>query len=262
MSNPQFGFDELAPAQDQPEVPLNAGSRALSRAIAGEIVIPILFDADYELLPTEWPHAIIRMTDPGPVLTAARSVIFPDIAPLTARHRFIFANETAQTLTIRGDGTGAVGVAVSAGQSALVLYDGDDIVAVAAGGGGGGPPPAPAPVVVQLACSDLTSPLEIAPLVGYFRAAHAFTLTDVRASVAVASDAGDIEIDIKVNGVSVLDGPLVIEEGEKTSRSASPQPSITTPAVADDDEITVDITDVESGSAARALIVTLKGTSS
>src|SRR5690606_15357908 len=98
MTNPQYGFGELASAQAQPEVTVNAIARAITRATGGEITIDFASDADYELQATsplasddEWPYATITMTDTGNVLTAARSVIFPDLVDIygedAARHR-------------------------------------------------------------------------------------------------------------------------------------------------------------------------------
>ena len=49
MTNPQYGFGELAAAQSQPEVTVNAMARAITRATSGEIVIDFQSDADYEL---------------------------------------------------------------------------------------------------------------------------------------------------------------------------------------------------------------------
>src|SRR5690606_40215730 len=49
MSNPQYGFNELAAAQAQPEVTVNLMVRMISQAVAGEIVIDFASDADYEL---------------------------------------------------------------------------------------------------------------------------------------------------------------------------------------------------------------------
>src|SRR5690606_27100246 len=97
-----------------------------------------------ELGADEWPYRVIRVTDDGNVLTAARSLVFPDISPLQARPIFVLVNDTAQTITIKGDSSGSTGVAVSAGSEALVRYDGEDVIEVAAGGGGSA---GPAPVV-------------------------------------------------------------------------------------------------------------------
>src|SRR5690606_36588654 len=90
MTNPILGFDEMAAAQNQPEVVINAADRAITKAIAGEAVVDFESDADYTLDDEEWSRKIIRVTDSGNVLTTGRSVVFPDIAPLAARPVFVF----------------------------------------------------------------------------------------------------------------------------------------------------------------------------
>src|SRR5690606_6190929 len=139
--NAQFGFDYLPEAAANPEVPVNAALEMLALALAGEKVIDFESDADYELQASdpfdvqndEWFYAVIKMTDDGTVLTQARSVIFPDIDALyggPARRKFIFRNDTAQDLTVRGDSTSAVGVTVQAGDVAELYYNGEDVVAI------------------------------------------------------------------------------------------------------------------------------------
>lgn len=142
MTNPFFGFDELPAAASQPEVFVNEADKVLAAALGGGITIDFASDADYELQASdpldadndEWFYAEIRMTDSGAVLTQARDVIFPDIDALyggPARRKFIFRNDTAQDLTVRGDSTSAVGVTVQAGDVAELYYNGEDVVAIA-----------------------------------------------------------------------------------------------------------------------------------
>lgn len=271
MSNPQYGFNELAAAQAQPEVTVNLMVRMISQAVAGEIVIDFASDADYELdasnpLSTsdEWPYGTITMTDTGNVLTQSRSVIFPDLVDIygaaAARHRFIFRNDTAQSLTIKGDGMGAVGVDVEPSQSALVQYDGEDVVEVAAGGGGGGGG-VNSEVILQLAASEFGEAIQAGDSVAYLRSPKAFTITDARASLFSADSTSDIEIDIKVNGVSIFTTPITIDQGERTSTTADVPPVIDDGTVPDDAEITVDV-DGPTSMDATGLIVTLIGTAS
>lgn len=263
MTNPQFGFPELAAAQSQPEVTVNAADRAITRAVAGEITIDFASDADYSLQATnppasddEWAYGTIIMTDTGNVLTTARSVIFPDVDSLysgTSRLRFEFVNETAQALTIKG--SGQTGVTVNAGSKALVRWNGTDVEEVAAAGGGGG---GAAPLIpIQVAASEFGTPLEDGISVAYFRAPFAAVIEEVRASLLVPNTSGDIEIDIKVAGTTILDSPLVIDEGEKSSTtSTSPVDIKTNAAMGDDDEVTFDV-EVPTGADAESLIVTL-----
>jgi len=117
---------------------------------------------------------------------------------------------------------------------------------------------AKAPVIVQLACSDLTTALSAALSRGYFRAPKAFTLTAVRASLLTASESGGVTIDINKNGTTVLSTKLTIDEGEKTSTTAAVPAVISVTSIADDDEITIDIDN--GGDGAAGLVLTLIGT--
>ena len=54
-TNPQLGFDELAAAQSQPEVPVNAADRWLSGQLAGEVTIDFGADADMVLAANQPP---------------------------------------------------------------------------------------------------------------------------------------------------------------------------------------------------------------
>jgi len=107
---------------------------------------------------------------------------------------------------------------------------------------------------VQLACSDLTSDLEVNAVAGYFRAAGAFTLGSVRASLQQASVSGAVSIAITLNGSSILSTALTIDVNEKTSTTAATPAALSTTAIPDDGEIIVEI--VSAGSAARGLEVT------
>ena len=135
MSNPQLGFDELAAAQEQPEVLVNAADRAISAAVGGQITIDFSADADLTLQATvppdpgdQWAFGTIVMTDTGVVLTGPANVVYPDVDTLyggPSRLVFMFVNETAQSLTLLR--TGQVGVTVAAGAAALVWHNGADI---------------------------------------------------------------------------------------------------------------------------------------
>lgn len=270
MTNPYLGFIELASGQSQPEVTVNFADRMIARAIAGEVEIDFESDADYELEASnppvstdEWAAATIRMTDTGNVLTTARSVIYPDLDTLFTddgvrpRLRFEFVNDTAQSLTIKG--SGGVGVTVESGSKALVRYNGQDVEEVAAASGGGGG--SPQPRVIQVAASQYGQPVESGAAAAYLRAPYAMKVTEVRASLAKANTSGDIEVDIRVGGTSILSDPIVIDEGQKTSTTSSSPVVIDSgnDEIGDDDEILIDI-DAPTSADAESLIVTIIGT--
>lgn len=123
----------------------------------------------------------------------------------------------------------------------------------------GAAPGQPQTVIVQLSCSDLTTTITTGTTKAYFRSPLAFTLTDVRASLLTAQTSGNIfTVDINESGVSILSTKLTIDNTEKTSVTAATPAVISDTAIADDAEITIDVDQVGSGTAA-GLIVTLIG---
>tara|TARA_R110000744_G_scaffold196645_3_gene315990 strand:- start:1024 stop:1512 length:489 start_codon:yes stop_codon:yes gene_type:complete len=76
--------------------------------------------------------------------------------------------------------------------------------------------------------------------VDYIRMPYEFRLTAVRASVLVAGDI--VSVDIQESGVSMLSTLLTIDSGEKTSTTAATPVVISDYAIADDAEVTIDIT--------------------
>ena len=90
-----------------------------------------------------------------------------------------------------------------------------------------------------------------------FRMPYAFTLTEVRASLNVASSSGIPTVDINEGGASILSTKLTIDAGEKTSKTAAVPAVISDANLADDAELTFDI-DV-AGTGAAGLKVVLIG---
>jgi hypothetical protein len=115
-------------------------------------------------------------------------------------------------------------------------------------------------VEIQLAASDETTALTTGTAKVTFRMPHAMTLTSVRASLTTAQASGSIfTVDINQSGTSVLGTKLTIDNTEKTSVTAATAATITTSALTDDAEITIDIDQVGNGSA-TGLKITLIGT--
>ncbi len=112
---------------------------------------------------------------------------------------------------------------------------------------------------IQAAASDETTALTTGTAKVTFRTPAAFTLTGVRASLTTAQASGSIfTVDINQNGSSVLGTKLTIDNTEKTSVTAATQATITTSAITDDAEITVDIDQIGDGTA-KGLKITLIG---
>lgn len=113
--------------------------------------------------------------------------------------------------------------------------------------------------VLQVACSDQTTAITTGTAKMTFRMPYAMTLTAVRASLNTVSSSGAPAIDINKTGVgSLLSTTITIDASEKTSTTAATPPVISTSALSDDDEITIDID--TAGTGAKGLIVTLIGT--
>lgn len=115
-----------------------------------------------------------------------------------------------------------------------------------------------APKHVQAACSDLTTPLTAGEGKAIFRMPYSMTLASVRASLAVASSSGPVEIDVKASGATVFSTKLTIDENERTSITATVAAVLNPGTIlADDSEVVVIVN--SAGNGARGLIVTLLG---
>ena len=116
------------------------------------------------------------------------------------------------------------------------------------------------PVNIQVAVSDETTDLVVGTSTLTFRMPHAMTLTDVRASVTTAPTGSVITVDINQTASTILSTKLTIDATEFTSESAATAPVISTSALTDDAEITIDIDTIGSTIAGTGLKVTLIGT--
>lgn len=110
-----------------------------------------------------------------------------------------------------------------------------------------------------LAVSDETTALTTGVGKLTFRMPYAFVPTTVRGSLTTAQTGGSIlTVDINESGVSILSTKLTIDNGEKTSTSATVPPSLSDVLLGDDAEITIDIDQIGDGTA-KGLKITLIG---
>lgn len=111
---------------------------------------------------------------------------------------------------------------------------------------------APNPVqVILIATPDETTALTAGTAKITFRMPYAFVLSEVRISLTTAQTSGNIvTVDINKNGTSILSTKLTVDNNQKTSKTAATPAVISNTALADDDEITIDIDQIGNGTAA------------
>ncbi len=111
-------------------------------------------------------------------------------------------------------------------------------------------------VAIEVACSNETGAVATGAPNVTFRAPFAFTLTAVRASLKTAQTSGSIfTVDVKKNGTTVLSTLITIDNTEKTSTTAATPPVISVSAIADDDELTLLVTQIGDGTAIGLKVV-------
>lgn len=80
----------------------------------------------------------------------------------------------------------------------------------------------------------------------------------LRASVATASTAGNVQINMKVGGVSVLDNPLYVGEDQTSSVEAASGVEVSDTLIPDDAEVTFDIDGAGTGAEGLQIAVTIR----
>lgn len=111
--------------------------------------------------------------------------------------------------------------------------------------------------VIAIAVSDETTAITTGTAKVTFRMPYAFTLAEVRSSLATVSSSGLVTVDINEGGVSIFSTTLSIDASEKTSTTAASAAVISDTSLADDAEITIDID--AAGTGAKGLKVYLIG---
>lgn len=113
---------------------------------------------------------------------------------------------------------------------------------------------------LMMALSNEDSDLEVATGVITFRMPYGMTLSSIRANVKTAPTGSILIVDIKQNGTTILSTLLSIDASSKTSVGASTPAVISNTSLADDAEMTVDVTQIGSTIPGTGLKITFIGT--
>jgi hypothetical protein len=103
----------------------------------------------------------------------------------------------------------------------------------------------------QVACSDEETALETGTL-STWRQIGSVVVDEVRASLTTAQAGGQLVIDIKAGGVSILSTLIMIDQGAKTSVGSSPQPVISDNVIGDNEELTIELVSLGGASPVTA----------
>lgn len=113
-----------------------------------------------------------------------------------------------------------------------------------------GTPGTLAPQVITVVCGDEQSPIAQLTSIVTLRMPFSFALSSIRASLTNAQTEGDIvTVDVQSNGTSIFTTPLTIDNLTNSSKNATVPAVLATTALADDDELTVNVVQVGNGTA-------------
>jgi len=115
------------------------------------------------------------------------------------------------------------------------------------------------PFEITLAVTDEISNISTGTSKITFRMPIDMTLTDVRSSVNTAPVGSDIQVDINIDGSSVLSTILSIDDGTETSVGSASPAVISNNSLTIDSEITIDIDQIGSTTAGKGLKLILIG---
>jgi uncharacterized protein DUF5907 len=95
--------------------------------------------------------------------------------------------------------------------------------------------------IYEFALSDETTAITTGTAKLTWRAPHAMTIKDLRASLTTVSSSGIPTVDINEGGTTIISTKLTIDANEKTSTTAAAAYVLSDSSIADDAEITFDI---------------------
>ena len=112
---------------------------------------------------------------------------------------------------------------------------------------------------IQFAATDFTTDFTVRTFDIVVPVPYPFYVTEVRANVKTAPTGSNAIFDVKMNGTSILSTLVSIDDGEKTSKTATTPAVISTNTLVDDNELTIECTQIGSTVAGKGLTITLNG---
>lgn len=177
---------------------------------------------------------------------------------LTAGWRLLVFDSTP-TLTHSGNLIlpGSANITAVAGDCCLVVGEGGGVTRMVAYWCSDGKPLLE-PAEILVAVGDESTALVAGTAKITFRMPFAMTLDAIpRGSLTTASSSGVVQVDINLSGSTIFSTELTIDENELTSTTANIPAVLSTTALTDDGQITIDI--VADGTSAAGLKVLLRG---
>lgn len=182
-----------------------------------------------------WEAAYIQVSAGTPAPGGAVTINVP------AEERGIFTiyNNCGESVTVQISGQSATPPTIGNGDLGTLISDGIN-VRTAVGGSGS---PATVPFRLTVALSSESEVLTTGAAKVTLRQSGDVRLSDVRISLSGASDSGPVQVDMNVNGSTILSTKLTIDPTEKSSVDAATPYVFDSPPVDidDDDEITFDV---------------------
>lgn len=103
---------------------------------------------------------------------------------------------------------------------------------------------------IAIACSDESTAITAGTAKTTFRLPYAFTLVEARASLTTAQASGSIfTVNIKQNGTTIFSTKITVDNTQKTSKTATTPPVVSSASLSDDAEMTVDVDQVGASGA-------------
>jgi len=204
------------------------------------VVFDFYSDYDAVLSPTASKSFQITITDSGTVLTAARTVYSSYKVGTGDIGLQIVSNETAFDIEygIKNYELNP-NVLIPAGQKKVVYYSVDRFLEFSTN-----------TTATPIVCGDESSAITTGTSLVTFRMPYNFYLSSIKASLTTAQTSGSLlTVNVKKNGSTVFSTNITFDNTEKTSKTATTPAVLSTNTVSDDDEITIDVTQVGDGTA-------------